>query len=333
MDYGVQVVHVNGTVVEPVDRDTVCSKKVLCVTLSHVVHLAPQQTKVVKATVQQQSDSDSQSTVIGVVTPSEDVLAKQQCDIEETLWTGESSIQVVISNWGLESQTITVVDEDDPVWNDTSVDEALCVRHIQESTSDESARRLRLQEQLQIGSQNTDGERKQLEELLLGMSDVFALQDSELGETDLVTHTIDTGSAKPVQTSPRRLPYVLRHELEQELRSLLHTGCIEPSSSPYASALVLVRKKNGALRVCVDYRGVNKNTVPDQYPLPRIDELINMIGKSKPRIFTPLDLMKGYHQVRMAKDSKPKTAFTCHMGLFQYRRMLFGLTNAPATFQ
>ena len=144
------------------------------------------------------------------------------------MWTGESSTQVVISNWGLESQTIeegqivgevqpgTVVDEDDPVWNDTSVDEALCVRHIQESTSNESARRLQLQEQLQIGSQNTDGERKQLEELLLGMSDVFALQDSELGETDLVTHTIDTGSAKPVQTSPRRLPYVLRHELEQE---------------------------------------------------------------------------------------------------------------------
>ena len=187
--------------------DTVCSKKVLCITLSQVVHLAPQQTKVVKATVQQQSDSDSQSTVIGVVTPSEDVLAKQQCDIEETLWTGESSTQVVISNWGLESQTIeegqivgevqpgTVVDEDDPVWNDTSVDEALCVWHIQESTSDESARRLQLQEQLQIGSQNTDGERKQLEELLLGMSDVFALQDSELGETDLVTHTIDTESA------------------------------------------------------------------------------------------------------------------------------------------
>ena len=184
-----------------------------------------------------------------------------------------------------------------------------------------------------MASQNTDGERKQLEELLLGMSDVFALQDGELGETDMVTHTIDTGSAKPVQTSPRRLPYMLRHELEQELRNLLHTGCIEPSSSPYTSALVLVRKKNGALHVCVDYRGVNKNNVPDQYLLPRIDELIDMIGKNKPRIFTSLDLMKGYHQVRMAEDSKPKTAFTCHMGLFQYRQMPFRLTNTPATFQ
>ena len=101
---------------------------------------------------------------------------------------------------------------------------------------------------------------------MLSLGDVFALQDSELGETDLVTHTIDTGNAKPVQTSPRWLPYVLRQELEQELASLLDTGCIEPSSSPYALALVLVRKKNNALCVCVDYRGVNKNTVPNQYP-------------------------------------------------------------------
>ena len=184
-----------------------------------------------------------------------------------------------------------------------------------------------MHKQLQIGSQWTESERKQLEELLLSLGDVFALQDSELGETDLVTHTIDTGNAKPVQTSPRQLPYVLCQELEQELASLLDTSCIEPNSSPYASALVLVRKKNSALCMCVDY---SKNTVPDQYPYQlRIDELIDMIGRNKPRVFTSLDLMKGYHQVRMADDSKPKTAFTCHMGLFQYRHMPFGLTNAP----
>ena len=64
----------------------------------------------------------------------------------------------------------------------------------------------------------------------------------------------------------------------------------------------------------MDYRGANKNSVPDKYPIPRIDELIDMIGKNKPKVFTSLDLMKGYHQVRMAEDSKPKTAFTCHMG-------------------
>ena len=136
-----------------------------------------------------------------------------------------------------------------------------------------------------------------------------------------------------MQTAPRRLPYALRKELEEEMTSLLATGCIEPSASPYASALVLVRKKGGGLRVCVDYRGVNKDTIVDKYPIPCIDELIDMVGRNKPKIFTSLDLMRGYHQVKMDEDSKHKTAFVCHMGLFQFCRMPFGLTNAPATFQ
>ena len=113
----------------------------------------------------------------------------------------------------------------------------------------------------------------------------------------------------------------------------METGCIEPSSSPYSSPLVLVRKKSGGLRVCVDYRAVNKDTVPDRYPIPRIDELMDMVGKRKAKIFSSLDLMKGYHQVRMEEGSKVKTAFTCHLGHYQYQRMPFGLTNAPATFQ
>lgn len=117
------------------------------------------------------------------------------------------------------------------------------------------------------------------------------------------------------------------------MTSLLATGCIEPSTSPYTSALVLGRKKGGGLRVCVDYRGVNKDTIVDKYPIPRIDELIDMVGRSKPKIFMSLDLMWGYHQVKMDDGSKHKTAFVCHMGLFQSRRMPFGLTNAPATFQ
>ena len=134
---------------------------------------------------------------------------------------------------------------------------------------------------------------------------MFPLHDSELRETDMVTNTIDTGNAKPVETSPRWFPYVLQQVLEQKLTSLLNKGCIEPSSSP---ALVLVRKKNGALIVCVvyrgvGYRGVNMNMIPDQYPIPRINELINIIGREKPKVFTSLDLMKCSHQGKMAKDS------------------------------
>ena len=164
---------------------------------------------------------------------------------------------------------------------------------------------------------------------------MFALNDQELGETDLVTHSIDTDNAKPVQTLPRRLPYGLRKELELELSTLLDTGCIEPCVSPYSSALVLVQKKGGGLRVCVDYWGVNKDIIPDKYPIPCIDELIDMVGRNKPRLFTSLDLMHayGYHQVKMAENSKHKTAFVCHLGQYLYRRMPFGLTDAPATFQ
>ena len=96
---------------------------------------------------------------------------------------------------------------------------------------------------------------------------------------------------------------------------------------------MLVRKKGGGLRVCVDYRALNKDTVQDRFPILRIDELVDMVGRCKATVFSALDLMKGYHQVKMTQEDKEKTAFICPNGLFQYRRMPFGLTNAPATFQ
>ena len=148
----------------------------------------------------------------------------------------------------------------------------------------------------------------------------------------MVEHHIKMTAHKPIKVFPRRLLYASREELEAELNQLLNIGCIKPSCSPYASGLV-VQKKDGGLQVCVDYRGINKNTVPDRYPIPRIDELIDTVGKQQGKFFTSLDLMKGYHQIRMADCDKQKTAFICHQGLFQYRRMPFGLTNGPATFQ
>ena len=154
-----------------------------------------------------------------------------------------------------------------------------------------------------------------------------------MGETDVVEHTIDTSAARPVKEPPRRLPYALRKQLEEELDKLLKINCIEPTNSPYASLIVLVRKPDGNLRLCVDYRSINKDTILDRYPLPRVDKLLDAIGNQKAMYFTTLDLMRGYHQVKMAEESKEKTAFVCHHGLYQYCRMPFGLTNAPATFQ
>ena len=183
-----------------------------------------------------------------------------------------------------------------------------------------------------MGEHNTE-DTAALREAVLSHHSVFALSDEELGETNLVEHEIKLTDNTTITSPPRRLPYALRTELEEELECLLNTGCIEPSTSPYSSGLVLVQKKDGSLRVCVDYRALSRVTVPDRYPMPRIDELIDTVGKCQGRYFTSLDLMKGYHQVKMAEGFKDKTAFTCHQGLFQYRRMPFGLINAPATFQ
>ena len=190
-----------------------------------------------------------------------------------------------------------------------------------------------LQEQLKIGDAVNETQKKELVDLLLRQGEAFALTDEDLGETDIVEHSIDTKGAPPVSTCLRRIPYALREELEKELEELQRSGCIEESNSPYTSALVLVRKKGGGLRICVDYRALNRDTVPDKYPIPRIDELIDRVGACKAKIFSALDLMKGYHQVKVRDEDKPKTAFVCHQGLYQYRRMPFGLTNAPATFQ
>ena len=211
-------------------------------------------------------------------------------------------------------------------------EEASVVRVCQTNNVSKS-RCQELGSQLQIGNACDEEEKLKVKELLLQYHDIFALCDEELGETDIVTHSIDTGMSPPVKSTPRRLPYALRKELEEELETLLRTGCVEPSVSPYSSPLVLVRKKTGVLRVCDDYRALNQNTVADRYPIPHVDDLVDMVGKKHAKVFSCLDLMRGYHQVQMEENAMPKTAFTCHLGLYQYRRMPFGLTNAPATFQ
>ena len=116
-----------------------------------------------------------------------------------------------------------------------------------------------LQKQLVFGDHLSPQERQHLEELLLSHNEVFALTDYKIEETDLLTHSIDTGDSAPVNALPHRLPYVLQRELEAEMQKLMDLGCIEPSNGPYVSPLVLVRKKEGGLRVCVDYHNVNKD--------------------------------------------------------------------------
>lgn len=106
---------------------------------------------------------------------------------------------------------------------------------------------------------------------------------------------------------------------------------IKESRSPYASPIVIVRKKNGTIRMCIDYRLLNSRTVPDQYTTPCIDEALDSLSGSK--WFPVLDLRSGYYQIPMAEEDKEKTAFICPLGFFQFERMPQGITGAPATFQ
>lgn len=147
-----------------------------------------------------------------------------------------------------------------------------------------------------------------------------------------VQHTIPLqADAQPPFKPIYRLSPLEMAQVDKDVKEMLAKGYIEPSRSPYGAPILFVQKKDGTLRMVIDYRALNKLTVKNRYPLPRIDDLLgNLQGAS---IFSSLDLMSGYHQIQISDEDVPKTAFRTAMGLFQWRLLSFGLTNAPATFQ
>ena len=174
-------------------------------------------------------------------------------------------------------------------------------------------------------------EYEKIRDFLCSNMDVFALDDTELGCTSLVQHEIDTGEHSPMKQHFRRVPFVHREKISQMVDDMLEKGIIQPSSSPWASPIVLVPKKDGQLRFCVDYRRLNSVTKKDQYPLPRIEDILDSLGEM--HYFSTLDLASGYWQIEMGEEARQKSAFVTHRGLHEFVRMPFGLCNAPATFQ
>ena len=174
-------------------------------------------------------------------------------------------------------------------------------------------------------------QRQRLESLLTQYHDLFAKSADDLGRTRLATHEIDTADARPVRQAPRRLPHEQLKEVDEEVARMLHSGVVKHSQSPWASPIVVVRKKDGSIRLCIDYRKLNSITKKDAHPLPRIEDLLDTLAGS--RFFTTLDLASGYHQVEVIERDQEKTAFVTPHGLFEYKVMPFGLCNAPATFQ
>ncbi len=146
-----------------------------------------------------------------------------------------------------------------------------------------------------------------------------------------VDHAIEVmlGVAPPAK-APYRMSHEELKELKVQLEDLLAKGYIKPSKSPYGAPVLFVHKKDGTLRMCVDYRALNKATVKNRYPLPRIDDLFDRLSGAK--VFSTIDLCSGYYQIRIAEGDEEKTTCRTRYGSYEFLVMPFGLTNAPATF-
>ncbi len=166
--------------------------------------------------------------------------------------------------------------------------------------------------------------------LLCEFADVFARHDLDLGEFTAIQHRIRTVDDNPVKLRMRRTPLGFEKEEEKHLRAMLDAGVIEESTSDWCAAPVLIRKKDGSVRYCLDYRKLNSKTVKDVFPLPLVEECLDMLSGSE--FYSTVDMAAGYWQITVHPEDRHKSAFVTKYGLFQHVRMPFGLCNAPATF-
>ena len=171
-----------------------------------------------------------------------------------------------------------------------------------------------------------------IQSLLLEYSDVFQPLPSQLPPDRGVSHRIQLyPKAQPPAHRLYRMSPLEEEELKRQMQKYLEAGWIEKAQSPFGAGVLFAKKKDGSFRLCIDYRSLNKLTIKDKYPLPRIEECLDEMQGSER--FTKLDLASGYHQVRMHPADIQKTAFQTKYGSFQFRVLPFGLCNAPATFQ
>jgi len=169
----------------------------------------------------------------------------------------------------------------------------------------------------------TPEQRDKIRKLLDEHRSILSVNDHE--------HTINTGDHQPIRQPLRRQPFQHQEYIDEETERMLEYGIIEPAASPWASNVVLVKKKDGSLRFCVDYRQLNSITIKDSYPLPLIDNCLNALAGSS--WFSTLDLRSGYYNVPIAEQNRDKSAFVTRSGCYRFAVMPFGLTCAPSVFQ
>ena len=171
---------------------------------------------------------------------------------------------------------------------------------------------------------NSTLHKRPLVSLVCKYLDVFAETNADVGTTSLTFNEIDTADTRPLRQPVRRIKYSeVREEVVKEIEKLTNAGIARPSTSPWASPVVMVRKKDGGWRMCVDYRRLNAVTKFDYFPLPRLDEALDAFAGAT--VFSSLDLPMAYHQVPVKPADVDKTAFITHLGLFEMAKMPFGL--------
>lgn len=182
-----------------------------------------------------------------------------------------------------------------------------------------------------VSGEITKAEKNKLKQLLVEFQDRFCFKTTELGKTNVTSMKIVCTTERPIVYRPYRLSISERKEVSTIVDDLLRNNIIRPSRSPYASPVILVKKKDGGQRMCVDFRALNKITIKDKFPLPLIQDQIDRLGGHK--YFITLDLSQGFYQIPLAEESIPKTGFVTPDGHFEFLRMAFGLANAPSEFQ
>jgi len=185
--------------------------------------------------------------------------------------------------------------------------------------------------EIKLGTCLTLNEKTAMRQLIRRYADIFAHKTEPKGRTHLIEHNIELTENQPIRQRAYKQALIEKEKTRKAINDLLDQGIIQPSCSPWSSPVVLIKKKNGEIRFCVDYRKLNAVTKRDNYPLPRIDDALDRLNGAK--FFSSMDCDQAYYQVPVAPDDIEKTAFITPDGLFEFKYMPFGLCNAPATFQ
>ena len=217
------------------------------------------------------------------------------------------------------TRVMNITDEDKILYSGTNVATISAVSSVEDVQKVSTSNNKQVPEHLEDLFNRTvmdmdTRQRREVAKLLNKYSDVFSKSDNDIGRTGIIKHKIPTGNTLPIKERPRRVPEHMNKEVDMQIDNMLKENVIKPSTSPWASCIVMVKKKDGSNRFCVDYRKLNDSTIKDAYPLPRVAKSLDQLSGSQ--WFSCLDLNSGYWQVEMDKSDAEKTAFTSRKGLF-----------------